>query len=219
MFTAVLVPKTVTGLKVALEMHDLKPSLLAPVTSVQPTISVRNNTALRARAWVEEVRGGTGVCIHAIVVNIANAFQSIDAGHRGGKRPARSHRRHATLRGRCRPAGAKTLPLPCVSTAFVAKRQHLFLAVHQVDITAGTLRYTIAHEFSERLPNRLRRPATGSAEPLSQPFVRGAGNIANGRFRCLSMCVHCLFTAVHRVSTGLLGGVSGWGNGRAGWFG
>ena len=64
--------------RIAQEMQDLKPSLLAPLTTPQPSISVAT-AGLRARAWSEDVRGSTTVCIHAIVLNSLNAFQPVNA--------------------------------------------------------------------------------------------------------------------------------------------
>ena len=152
--------------KVALEMQDLKASLLAPVTRAQPTISVENNTALRARAWAEEVRGGTGACVHAIVVNTANGFQSIDAAITGAA-TALPHRIAATL--------------PFEGDAD-----------RRVNVTGGALHDMIA-------PNSVNVYRIGCAVPPPDPR-----NLSpNPSFE----------------EPGLLGGVSGWSNGRAGWFG
>ena len=46
---------------------------------ITPIISVNPSKALRARVFAEEVLGSTTVCLHAIVLNIENSFQSINA--------------------------------------------------------------------------------------------------------------------------------------------
>lgn len=68
--------------QMALEMQDLKPSLLSPLTTKQPTLRLTSSgtteKALHARAWTEDLIGGVGVCIHTIVLNSENSFHAID---------------------------------------------------------------------------------------------------------------------------------------------
>jgi hypothetical protein len=62
--------------RIALEMQDLKPSLLPSVTAQQPSVRVFN-PSLRARAFSEDVVGSTEVCIHVIILNTDNAFEAV----------------------------------------------------------------------------------------------------------------------------------------------
>ena len=62
--------------RIALEMQDLKPSLLPSVTAQQPSVRAFN-PSLRARAFGEDVVGSTEVCIHVIVLNTDNAFEAV----------------------------------------------------------------------------------------------------------------------------------------------
>eukprot|EP01052_Picozoa_sp_SAG31_P020758 SAG31_NODE_1575_length_7841_cov_3.083958_3_plen_721_part_00 len=62
--------------RIALEMQDLKPSLLPSVAARQPSVHV-SNPSLRARAFSEDVAGSTEVCIHVIILNTDNSFEAV----------------------------------------------------------------------------------------------------------------------------------------------
>lgn len=69
---------------IAQEMLDLKPSLLAPVTTKQPSVNLTGGSesdGLRGRAWAEDVIGSAAgsVCIHVIVLNTLNHYLPVDA--------------------------------------------------------------------------------------------------------------------------------------------
>ena len=147
-------------------MADLKPALLAPITAPQPAVDVGGNAALRARAWAETVRGGNGPCLHVIVLNTANRFESMQAAIAFAAHPLP-------------PALNATLP-------FEDNGDRL------VEVRNGKLADMIA-------PNSVNVYRIGCAVP-----AQDALNLSpNAGFEQVS----------------LLGGVTGWSGGRAGWFG
>jgi len=148
---------------VALQMQDLKPSLLGPLTRAQPSISVKNQ-ALRAKAWSEDVVGSNTVCIHAIVLNIENGFQTV-------------------------AAQVSNVPrLPANITAVLPFEDN---GDRQVQVINGEIRDMIP-------PNSVNVYRIGCSVPPPD-----ATNLSpNPSFEMPS----------------LLGGISGWSGGRAGWW-
>jgi len=148
---------------VALQMQDLKPSLLGALTRAQPSISVASQ-ALRAKAWSEDVLGSNTVCIHAIVLNTVNSFQSV-------------------------AAQVSNIPsLPVNITAILPFEDK---ADRQVPVINGEIRDMIA-------PNSVNVYRIGCSVPPPDTT-----NLSpNPSFEMPS----------------LLGGISGWSGGRAGWW-
>jgi hypothetical protein len=154
---------------IAQEMLDLKPALLAPVTTKQPSIELAGSGSdgLRGRAWTEDVIGSAAgsVCIHVVVLNTLNRFVPV----------------HATLRfdGRQLPEKLNaSLPFEGDSDRVVV-------------LEAGKFEDMIA-------PNSVNVYRVGCRMP--PPDKRNYS--PNPSFELPS----------------LLGGVTGWSGGRAGWW-